>query len=513
MIDRGDRTIFLGPPGTGKTHRLLNILQTEIASGVNSRRIGFVAFTKKAAQLAKDRAIKDCGLSEDDLPFFRTLHSLAFRQLGLKRDQVMQWAHYKELGEKLGMALRGRKNVEDGTTYGMTKEERLMFIEGLSRIKMENLKQTWSDADEEEVDWWELERYSRALKEYKSSRLVIDYTDMMENFVKDAKFAAPPLDVVIVDEAQDLSAIQWAAVDKISEKAMRIYIAGDDDQCIYKWAGADVQRFIDLQGRVTVLDQSKRVPNAIHQMAENITRQIVNRRPKMYRPKQDDAGKMVEGEVKYYGDAEEVDLREGSWLLLARNGYQLLELEEMCIRNGYSFESVSSTPLHSDSLKALLSWETLRKNGMVPVEEAVLISKFMTPGQGISKNSRDALKKADTATFVGMQDLSKLYEFSTVAPWFDALDRIPDKEREYFRAALKRKETLTRKPRIAISTIHGAKGGEAENVLLLTDMSYRTFTQMQKYPDDEHRVFYVAITRTSQSLHIIAPKTNLCYEL
>lgn len=508
-MDPNKNTIFVGPPGTGKTRRLIDVLEQEMEDGVNSKRIGYMAFTKKAAEIAKDRAMTRFGLKDEDLPYFRTIHSLAFRQLGMKRDMVMQWNHYRELGEKLGMSMRSTKKVEDGSTYGMSKEERLMFIEGLSRIKMEDLKKTWAEADEDEVDWWELERFGRALREYKRSRMVMDYTDMLTDFVAQ-KTLAPNLDVLIIDEAQDLSPIQWAAVDMISKKVKRVYFAGDDDQAIYKWAGADVNAFIGLQGSVTTLDQSHRVPAAVHPIAESIAKQISHRRDKTYKPRD------MKGAVKYYSDPEEVDMRKetGSWLLLARNGYMLAGLEEMCIRNGYSFESVSKSPLHSDSLKAIRAWESLRKGNAIPVDDAMKVVKFITPGHGIKTTTRESLRKLDNDSFVTMEELKSnhgLYAEPNI--WHEVLDRIPLVEKEYFIAARKRGETLVRQPRITISTIHAAKGGEADNVLLLTDMSYRTFQEMHKNFDDECRVFYVAVTRAAQALHIIQPRSNLCFDL
>ena len=48
-------------------------------------KIGYFAFTQKAAYEARDRAMEKFNLSEDDLPYFRTLHSLAFRRLGIKK--------------------------------------------------------------------------------------------------------------------------------------------------------------------------------------------------------------------------------------------------------------------------------------------------------------------------------------------------------------------------------------------------------------------------------------------
>jgi len=98
------KTIVLGPPGTGKTHTLLNKVDDYLKT-TNPDRIGYFAFTKKAANEAKDRAMKKFNLSDDDLPYFRTLHSLAFRSLGIKKNQVMQKRHYEDLGRKENLFL------------------------------------------------------------------------------------------------------------------------------------------------------------------------------------------------------------------------------------------------------------------------------------------------------------------------------------------------------------------------------------------------------------------------
>ncbi len=68
------KTIVLGPPGTGKTFTLLNKVE-EYLKNTDPDRVGYFAFTRKAANEAKDRAMKKFNLSEDDLPYFRTLHS------------------------------------------------------------------------------------------------------------------------------------------------------------------------------------------------------------------------------------------------------------------------------------------------------------------------------------------------------------------------------------------------------------------------------------------------------
>ena len=82
------RTIVLGPPGTGKTTTLLNKVDDYLKQ-TDPDKVGYFAFTQKAAYEAKDRAIKKFNLEEDDLPYFRTLHSLAFRRLGIKKESVV----------------------------------------------------------------------------------------------------------------------------------------------------------------------------------------------------------------------------------------------------------------------------------------------------------------------------------------------------------------------------------------------------------------------------------------
>jgi superfamily I DNA/RNA helicase len=80
-----------GPPGSGKTTYLLNVVDRELESGVSSARIGYFSFTRKAADEARDRALLKFPQlhPKTDFPFFRTLHSLAYRVLSVKPDLIM----------------------------------------------------------------------------------------------------------------------------------------------------------------------------------------------------------------------------------------------------------------------------------------------------------------------------------------------------------------------------------------------------------------------------------------
>ena len=75
--------------------------------------------------------------------------------------------------------------------------------------------------------------------------------------------------------------------------------------------------------------------------------------------------------------------------------------------------------------------------------------------------------------------------------------------RSFIERAKTRKEDLHEEPRIVISTIHQAKGGEAKNVAVYLDLSRAQKLSSVLQPDGLHRQFYVAITRTIENLYLI----------
>ena len=92
--------------------------------------------------------------------------------------------------------------------------------------------------------------------------------------------------------------------------------------------------------------------------------------------------------------------------------------------------------------------------------------------------------------------------------WDQALDRIRDEDRAYVTALLNRGINIFEKPKVRLSTIHGAKGGEADNVLLYLDLSTKALEEMEINPDDAHRVLYVGVTRAKQNLVLKMPEDS-----
>tara|TARA_R100001086_G_C11846989_1_gene260407 strand:+ start:4152 stop:5648 length:1497 start_codon:yes stop_codon:yes gene_type:complete len=490
--------VILGPPGTGKTSTLLGLIEDELEKGTKPESIGFFTFTKKAVNEGKERAMQRFNISNKDLPFFRTLHSLAFRQLGLSRESVISHSDILDLNEKLNIRLTGRTNSDDGHLFAMTHDDRLAFIENLARMREIPLEQQWHEV-EDAVGWFELERYARGLRLFKEDRLLVDYTDMLQQFL--LRGDVPKLDVMFVDEAQDLSPLQWAVVRKLTEKADRIYVAGDDDQAIYKWAGADVEYLIKNSTNALVLKQSYRVPLEVHEVAKRCIDQVRSRIYKEWTPRKE------QGTVRWEPTIELVNMEEGEWLVLARTNYLLEEVDEYCRNQGWFFEVKGRPSISEKKIRAVINWERLNQGRTIPMVECINILKYMR-----IKDSKK-LEVVDADLTMQYQDLKNMFPDLPEGRWYDAFTMLSVKEISYIRAMLRRGEKITKEPRIRLSTIHAAKGGEATNVVLLTDITARVYKNYQRNPDDENRVFYVGITRTKENLYLIEPKTTRCYQV
>ena len=147
------------------------------------------------------------------------------------------------------------------------------------------------------------------------------------------------------------------------------------------------------------------------------------------------------------------------------------------------------------------------------MSEAVNIYDHMSSKVGIMHGYKKRVEEADQNLMVTLESLKRDWGLTTDKIWHEALDKLTPQEVEYFISALKRGEKLLREPRIKINTIHGVKGGEADNVVVCTDMAERTYKEYTNNPDDEHRVWYVAVTRAKQNLYIMQPQTNRSYQI
>jgi DNA helicase-2/ATP-dependent DNA helicase PcrA len=362
--------IIVGPPGTGKTTRLIAVVENLLNKNVDSSAVCYVAFTRKAANEARDRAVAAFPHITGEFKWFRTLHSFAFRQCGFKRNQVMTFnPDYLNLAKRIGMSISNTSNYEDGTMMGLTKGDRMLFYENLARVKGQDLRALWKTIREESIDILELEQLRDAMINYKKVNDKYDYTDMIVEFNKDGVMPEE-IKHLIVDEAQDLSHVQWQMVEKLGRQCETIHIAGDDDQAIYKWAGADVDTFINLEGNVEVLDKSWRLPKRIVDFSQRFVTQIHNRRSKSFHPHREG------GEINWITSLEEIDphVGTGTWLIIARNKDFLDEAGLQLQQRGFLYSGHAS-PLNDRVLHLITSWEKLVNGENLPAVRSKTFTK------------------------------------------------------------------------------------------------------------------------------------------
>lgn len=458
-------------------------------------RIGYFSFTRKAANEARERAVaKFPALNEDlDFPWFRTLHSLAYRCLDVSQKDIMTPEHFDAFAKESGIVVSTELGEE---TYIVRTDHPILNEINIARIRGEDLR-TYYNRSELRIEWYHFEYVERCYRHYKQRNNLLDFTDLLEKILLEPE-RLPKLEVLIVDEAQDLSRLQWDLVQALAKRSDRTYVAGDDDQALYNWAGADVTSFLSLPGDVKILEQSYRVPAQIHDLANKVVRRIRKRQPKTWNPREE------QGSIKYYNDFFDIDVTNGEWLMLAATNYMLNGMHEWLKSQGLLFERNGKKSIPPNVLSAVLGWEALRKHKEVPLSVVKQIYKHL--GSDFIKRGHKTLSKADPEILYDLPRLTAHHGLLTNAIWHKALTKISEEQRDYIVALLRRKTSLKADAHIKLSTIHGAKGGEADNVLLLTDLSSKFAREYDKNPDDIHRLLYVGITRAKQSLHVVLPK-------
>jgi DNA helicase-2/ATP-dependent DNA helicase PcrA len=482
------RKLF-GPPGTGKTTRLLKYVKTFLKLGTPIDKIGYFAFTTKAANEAIDRMLEyHTAFERKDLKHFRTLHSLAFNQLGMKKAQVMQDEHYEDIGRKLGIEVTVYSNGEESTGFINSDSEYFNLINA-ARIKNISIEDEYNtDMYSQDLDKRLLEIISGEVQNYKDAYKLIDFTDMIEKF--NVSKLCPNFDIAFIDEAQDLSPIQWKMVDIITKNSNYVILAGDDDQAIYGWAGADVKKFQQkFSKKDIILPQSYRVPLKVQDIADKILNLIPDdRRIK----KQWQARKEV-GDVSYVHSLEDVPLGEGNWLVLARYNDKLNRLKPFLKERGIYFEYKDRKSYKVTLFRTILNYIRWQKGDELSLSEVKDIFEYTSTDEELSEERMYNLEE---------------FGYDKNIPWYDEFTSDYE-ECLYIREMLSNGEKLKETPRVKLSTIHSAKGGEADNVLLILDNTKTIRDALEKSSDkqdEEHRVWYVGVTRTKQNLYIMAAK-------
>lgn len=490
-------TKVFGPPGTGKTTFLLNTVDDLLRKGVPAIQIGYFAFTRKAAHEAKERAYARFQQLDfkRDLANFRTLHSLAYARMGIQASRIATAENYKEFANLAKIEL----NIDRGDeSWEVRADHPILNVLTLARIKGTDLRAEYN-ASQLKIEWEHFLYVHRMYRKFMNEKGLLDFTDLLEMFAEADDTYYPQLDTVIIDEAQDLSPLQWRIVDRLVHRAKKAYIAGDDDQAIFGWAGADVRHLLMYPGDQIVLNQSYRIPKVVHDYSNNIIQRVKYRVPKTWNPRQE------QGELHFYQRYTDVQLIEGTWLILAPTNYMLNNVHEHLKSMGVLFERNGIRSIGEGTIEAVYAWEDLRKGKEIGAKEIKALYSYLG-SEGIQRGFKKFIGDPEQSyDYERLQKEGGLVASKDLA-WFDVLSRLSDSNRVYIRASLRRGQSLRGTPRVRLSTIHGAKGGEADHVLLLTDLSTQFTAQQEVDPDSMNRLLYVGLTRTRKSLHIVYPQ-------
>lgn len=479
--------LVLGPPGTGKTTRLVSMVEDQIARGADPSDLAFVSFSRRAVREVVDRL--DAASHDDDFPFFRTIHSTAFRLCGLKRQDVLQAAHLTQFSELIGMRMRSTTD-DPNLLWEGTLADQALGLWFISRARETTLRSEWKHAMLADLPWELVDYVVSNYERFKRTNGLFDFHDMI------AKAEGRlPVHTIYIDEAQDTSTAQWSLLRRIISPDTHVVIAGDDDQCIYSWSGASSEFLLRVQADVTVLPHSYRLPSTIKDAADRIVQRIRQRRPKVFEPRG------TGGVIEWHSELEDLDLGgEQSWLLLARSNYQLGTLRALARQQGVVYTLPSGEWSWSlPSVRAAQAYERCRKGHSITRTELRLLNQYL------------ARPKELTRDVFAWEDLWS--EDAKNHSWMEALPYMPPGDREYIRALRRRGESLTRPGRVRIGTVHSVKGAEADNVVLVTDISKKVDHGRAVDPDSEHRVLYVGLTRAKERVILMRPRTSVFWSI
>jgi ATP-dependent DNA helicase UvrD/PcrA len=536
---------IMGPPGTGKTGRLAT---EEIPNAVNrfgSDKVVVTSFTRAGArEIATKRSAITGEAIHVDREHVGTLHALCFRRFGqpeLAEKHIDKWNEeypYNTLSPKAFDTLN-----EDGigNDNGSQMGDVLMNKLCIYRAKMTDRKY-WSQ---------NVQRFDAQWTDFKNQINCVDFTDLIENAVKDLPYAPGQPDVIFVDEAQDFTRLQLSLVRRWGEEAQWIVLVGDDDQTIYGFAGATPDAFlnppIDKKFK-RILDQSYRVPASVLRMSERLIQQVSVREEKKYMPRKED-GETVEGSVERLKESYKtpnmaIEQAKQYWqegktvMFLASCSYMLNPLRHALREKGI--------PFWNPYRKTRGDWNPLRGGGTTNTSRDMIVNfvssgmdeqywdihQFVSwaehlkvqPGGLIRKNGNLGIKALKKAIKNGQEGLhtsrNVLGQILTPEAVHHAMDRDVEWLVDNIKIARQKalaypikvyqefnESAIIDQPKIIIGTIHSVKGGEADCVFLYPDISFKTYkalhTNRQQTKDELYRLFYVGMTRTKEKLIVM----------
>jgi len=566
-------TRLFGGPGSGKTTALLDrvdeLLQRD---DVTIRDILVVSYTRAAAAEVRERLAERRGISPRSLKGnVATMHAKAYELLDLSRGDVVGEDDKQEFCEEYGIEFEdeysgaGRRTARS-TTIGnkiiatsqwlqRTRRDVADWYDVPFQWNVEEVRlppdidpnaqegnkytPTWP-SDDDRID---VPDVIRAWRSYKGEHGLVGFADMLERV--EQRSLVPHVDYLVIDEFQDITTLQYEVYEEWKPHMDRVLIAGDDDQVVYAWQGADPNLLLDAdRDEDIVLPNSYRLPSRVLSVVNREIRHIDNRQEKDLRPRKE--GGTVEGidspsmldlarNVRYtieQGDDDE------TIMILFRARYQLFRFIDEFLPLGMPFSALTDQRMWTDRLTQYVrAVEALNAEEELDGLQARRLAD-MLQGSAFGANDRDELfdyideleegSDADSLTELSV-DPDTISEFAPFAPDGDAagdmLRKVTSFQRNSVEAYFDGEYRGMDPGRVRIGTIHSAKGREADHVFVATDLTEKVVEQMaasvadEDVPgveeftsttdpvpiltDNERRVFYVGMSRARERLVLL----------
>jgi DNA helicase-2/ATP-dependent DNA helicase PcrA len=489
---------YFGPPGTGKTTKLRSIVEQEVKAGTPLPRIAYLSFTKGAAEVIRERM----GASEADVKWFRTIHSACMSLLGIGRDSVVGSQDYRQFRVETGIDIRGDEfddwDLEKPLDF--TPAKRALELATATQTDIFSVIKTMPP--HMNLTQSRVEMFLDKWNAFKRDNHLFDFTDMLTRYLSEDTDPLP-VDVIILDEAQDLSLLQWAVFHKLARAASRVYMAGDDDQAIYGFIGGSEYGFLDhASNEEHVISKSWRVPRAIGERADEIIRKVSHRKQK---------------EVKWMdkeGELRRMNL--DAFTLPWRTYMERYDSIMVLTRHRKGARSFS------DDLKAVGVPHDVNGEGLSAWPEARLIHTYFELKAGKKVTIKQAKKLLDELDLnadmlKGLKPRDKI-DFKTLpaVDWnartwvgtFAGGNQTKLKRYEAIRQLVNQDghEALVRDPKVRVKTMHAAKGDEAELIVIVPECT--SIVRRNIMTPAEIRLAYVTTTRAKRDAIILTPRSD-----
>lgn len=489
-----------GPPGTGKTTHLLGIVEQEMAAGIHPSEIAYVSFTRAAAHEARNRALaRFTQFKAEDFPYFATVHSIAYRLLGLYNSQVFTGKRIGEFAKECRYVLtpQDRVGMEQAMLdFDVQKEADVyeFFVQWQKDTMTWDTYEAWRKFQQRQIDvphecsFAGLQAYVERRNRYKREHRLWDFGDFLTS-VGGMPFAPK---ILIIDEAQDNSPALWNVLQAWMQGVERVFLAGDVYQTLYTFSGAAPELMLDLKAdETTTLKQSYRCCQVVHDLA----RKVVSRMHVRY-PDDDFLPTAELGEVVKSG----LPADGGSTFLQARTRYLLDRHYELLLARGIPFitRRGHKSPLEKDIGWLVAVLLQVKGSEGICIGDALRLAKLLPQKGNMRRGTRNAVAlvmQEQPSLVLGMRGLAGLgfeQELFRRDPF--ELPLAPAEERAYLRKVYSA-HGIGVKPNLCLGTYHSFKGMEADNVVLDLGLTKRPWYNLQLHSDEEHRIFYTGVTR------------------